>query len=55
MIILVGLEIGFICVAYSKRDQLGSIVDERLNYTLHHADKVESYRASWDLLQTNVS
>lgn len=50
MIILVGLEIGFICLAYSKGDQLG----ERLNYTLHHADTVESYRASWDLLQTNV-
>ncbi|XP_055308385.1 23 kDa integral membrane protein-like [Sitodiplosis mosellana] len=54
MIILVGLEVGLICAAYSKRDQLKGIVDERLNYTLHHADKDQSYFASWNMLQTKL-
>ncbi|XP_055304293.1 23 kDa integral membrane protein-like [Sitodiplosis mosellana] len=54
MIILVGFEVGLICAAYSKRDQWESIVNEQLNYTLHHADKDQSFYASWNMLQTNL-
>lgn len=55
MIVLVVVEFGIIHVANSRRDQLESILDNRLNYTLHRADKDKSSYASWDLLQTKVS
>lgn len=55
MIVLVVVEFGIIHVANSRRDQLESILDNRLNYTLHRAGKDKSFSASWDLLQTKVS
>lgn len=51
---IVCFEVGFIYAAYSKRDQLKNIVDNRLDYTLHNAGKNKAYYASWHLLQTEL-
>lgn len=55
MMVLVVFQIVLTHKAYANKDQLESDLDNRLNYTLHQADKDPALYASWDLLQNNVS
>jgi len=54
LIIIVGVEIGFIVAANAKRDALEEIVDKRLKVTLNESNSNGDYYASWHLLQTEL-
>ncbi|XP_031627365.1 uncharacterized protein LOC116343455 [Contarinia nasturtii] len=58
LIIIVGVEIGFVVAANAKKDALEEIVDKRLKFTINsianHTDSSVAYYESWHLLQTEL-
>lgn len=54
MIAIVLFEVGIIVAAFTKKNDLENIVDNRLNETLHKYNESKTFAASWHLLQTEV-
>ncbi|XP_055296819.1 23 kDa integral membrane protein-like isoform X2 [Sitodiplosis mosellana] len=54
VILIVAFEVGIIVAAYVKRNDVENIVDKKLNYTLHKVNEIDTFAASWHLLQTEL-
>lgn len=54
VIAIVVFEVGVIIAAFTKRNDLENIVDNRLNETLHKYNQNKAFAASWHLLQTEL-